>query len=46
MLCPLYKGPWGLMRWSVYNMSTIYRAEGPDERVCIYHVHYIKGCGA
>ena len=65
MPCPLYTGLWGLMRGSlyamstiyraldmclmrgsVYAMSTIYRAEGPDEGVCIYHVHYIKGCWA
>ena len=46
MLCPLYAGLWCLMRESVYAMSTIYMAEGPDEGVCIYHVHYIKGCWA
>ena len=45
MPCPLYTGPWGLMRGSVYNMSTICRAVGPDEGVCIFYVHYIKGCG-
>ena len=26
-------------------MSTIYRAVGPDEGVCICHVHYIQGVG-
>ena len=59
MPCPLYTGPWGLMRGStppppppirpqspVYNMSTIYRAEGSDEGVCICYVHYLQGCGA
>ena len=44
MLCPLYKGVWGLMRGFVYAMSTM--AVGPDEGVCICHVHYIQGCGA
>ena len=34
------------MRGSAYAMSTIYRAVGPDEGVCIRHVHYIQGCGA
>ena len=46
MLCPLYTGLWGLIRGSVYAMSTIYRAVGPDEGVCIGYVHYIQGCGA
>ena len=46
MPCPLYTGPWGLMRGSGYNMSTIYRAEGSDEGVCICYVHYLQGCGA
>ena len=41
MLCPLYTGLWGLMRGSVYAMSTIYRAVGPDAGVCIFYVHYI-----
>ena len=30
MLCPLYTGLWCLMKGSVYAMSTIYRAVGPD----------------
>ena len=34
MLCPLYTGMWGLMTGSVYAMSTIYRAVGPNEGVC------------
>ena len=34
------------MRGSVYAMSTIYRAVGRDEGVCIHNVHYIKGRGA
>ena len=46
MLCPLYTGLWGLMRGFVYAMSTIYRAVGPNEGVCICYVHYIQGCGA
>ena len=46
MLCPLYTGLWGLMRGSVYAMSTIYRAVGSDEGVCICYVQYIKGRGA
>ena len=46
MLCALYKGVWGLMRGFVYAMSTIYRAVGPDEGICICHIHYIQGCGA
>ena len=46
MLCPLYTGPWGLMRGSVYAMSTIYRAVGPDEGVSTCNVHYIQGRGA
>ena len=46
MLCPLYTGLWCLMRGSVYAMSTIYRAEGPDDWVCICYVNYIQGCGA
>ena len=46
MLCLLYTGPWGLMRGFVYAMSTIYRAVGPNEGVCVCHVHYLQGCGA
>ena len=46
MACPLYKGLWGLMSGSVYEMSIIYRAVTPDEGVCICHVHYIQGFGA
>ena len=46
MLCPLYTGLWCLMRGSVYAMSTIYRAVGPDEGVSIFYVHYMKGRGA
>ena len=45
MPCPLYTGLWGLMRGFVYAMSTIYRAVGSDEGVCICYVHYIQGCG-
>ena len=30
MLCPLHTGLWCLMKGSVYAMSTIYRAVGPD----------------
>ena len=30
MPCPLYTGLWGLMRGSVYAISTIYRAVGPE----------------
>ena len=43
---PLYRGLWGLMRGCVYAMSTINRAVGPDEMVCICYVHYIQGCVA
>ena len=43
MLCPLYTGLRGMMRASVFAMSTIYRAVGPDEGVCICYVHYIQG---
>ena len=46
MLCPLYTGLWCLMRGSVYAMSTIYRAVGPDGGVLIFYVDYIQGCGA
>ena len=46
MLCPLYKGVWGLMRGFVSALSTIYWAVGPNEGVCIFYVHYIKGCVA
>ena len=46
MLCPLYKGAWGLMRGFLSALSTIYRAVGPDDGVCICHVHYIQGFGA
>ena len=46
MLCPLYTGLWGLMRGSVYAMSTIYWAVGHNEGVSICYVHYIQGCGA
>ena len=35
MQCTLYTGLWGLMRGSVYAPSTIYRAVGPDEGVCM-----------
>ena len=45
MLCPLFAGLWGLMRGSVYAMSTIYRAVVSDEGVCICYVNYIQGCG-
>ena len=45
MLCPLYTGLWFLMRGSVYAMSTIYRAVGPNDGVHICDVHYIQGCG-
>ena len=34
------------MTGSVYAMSTIYRAVGPNEGVSICYVHYIKGRGA
>ena len=45
--CPQYRGVLGLMGWgSVYALSTIYRAVGSDERVCICYVHYIQGSGA
>ena len=51
MLRPLHTGPRGLIGGQggggfVYAMSIIYRAVGPDEGVCICHVHYIQGCGA
>ena len=45
--CPQYRGVLGLTGWgSVYALSTIYRAVGSDERVCICYVHYIQGSGA
>ena len=46
MPCPLFAGLWDMMRGSVYAMSTICRAVGPDEGVCICYVHYLQGCGA
>ena len=46
MLCPVYTGLWGLMRGFVSALSTIYRAVGPNEGVCIFYVHYIKALGA
>ena len=41
----IYRGV-GLMRGSVYAMSTINRAVGPYEGVCICHVHYMQSRGA
>ena len=46
MPCPLYTGLWGLMTGFVYAMSTIYRAVGHNDGVCICYVHYIQCCGA